>query len=392
MPASITPRRLSALALCLVFVGAFFSGPVASAQDAPGVTLDAGRTLVTFGHRIRLTGAVDPPTEGETVNIVDESARVLASATTDARGRYLVKLAPRRNVAVRAQWTAAFSDEVPLKVKPLLRAGLDHVRVFGTGRLHGSILPAHGDGQVGYEVKRAGRTVGHGRINLENGRWFSKRVAIKKPGTYRVTVRFDDTDHAPARSRTPARSTPTPNLGIGSKGPMVKVLEKRLRELHYHLDGVDKRYDYRTSDAVIAFNKVQGRTRVGSVDASTWMALGSPKIPHPVARKPNFHIEVDQTKQVVYMVKKGEAVGILHVSTGANGYTHDGVYHVYRKLAGTSGGGLYYPSYFDGLRALHGWSEVPTYNASHGCVRLPMWAAQWVFGKAKIGTEVRVYH
>jgi lipoprotein-anchoring transpeptidase ErfK/SrfK len=392
MSPSTIVRRLSALGVATILVGALLPAGPASAQDAPGVTLKAARTLISFGQKVRLSGAIEPAAEGETVNIVDEDATVLATTTTDAAGHYALRLAPRRNVKVRAQWTAAFSDEIPLRVKPLLRAGLDHVRVFGKGRLHGSLLPAHGDGEVTYTLKRAGKEVGHGRIPVKNGRWFSTRVAIKKPGTYRAVVHFDDADHSPARQSSPSRTTSLPSLGIGSKGTMVKVLEKRLKKLHYHLDGVDRRYDYRTSDAVIAFNKVQGRTRTGSVDASTWKALGSPKIPRPVARKPRFHIEVDQTKQVVYMVKKGKVNGILHVSTGANGYTHDGVYHVYRKLAGTSGGGLYYPSYFDGLRALHGWSEVPTYNASHGCVRLPMWAAQWVFGKAKIGTEVRVYH
>ena len=83
---------------------------------------------------------------------------------------------------------------------------------------------------------------------------------------------------------------------------------------------------------------------------------------------------------------------ILATSTGANGYTHDGRYHVFRKLAGTSGGGLYYPSYFDGRRAIHGWPDVPPYAASHGCSRIPMWAATWMYTQSEIGTEVLVYH
>lgn len=323
---------------------------------------------------------------------MDDAATVVATTTTDDAGHYSVRLAPRTNVRVRAQWAATVSEPVALRVKPILDVGLDHVRVFGTGRLHGKLVPAHGDDSVTYSVHRRGKTVGHGRLPLKDGRWFSKRVAIKNPGTYRVVVRFDDDDHAPASGRSPARTTRLPSLGIGSKGKMVEVLEKRLWALGYYLAGINRKYDARTSDAVIAFNKVQGRSRVGSVDASTWKALGNPIVPKPRAKKPAFHIEVDQTKQVLYIVKGGRVVKVLHVSTGANGYTHDGLYHVYRKLAGYSGGGLYYPSYFDGARALHGWPEVPTYNASHGCVRLPMWAATWVYGKADIGTEVLVYH
>jgi lipoprotein-anchoring transpeptidase ErfK/SrfK len=143
---------------------------------------------------------------------------------------------------------------------------------------------------------------------------------------------------------------------------------------------------------MIAFNKVQGRTRSGSVVADTWRALASPRRPRPRVRWPRNHIEINQTRQVVMFVRKGRVKWILHTSTGLNGATHDGVYRVHRKIAGYSGGRLYYPSYFDGLRAIHGWPEVPTYPASHGCARVPMWAATWAHGKAPMGMQVRVYH
>jgi lipoprotein-anchoring transpeptidase ErfK/SrfK len=83
---------------------------------------------------------------------------------------------------------------------------------------------------------------------------------------------------------------------------------------------------------------------------------------------------------------------VLHTSTGANGYTHDGLYRFFRQIDGYSGGRLYYPSYFDGRRAIHGWPEVPTYPASHGCARIPMWAAEWMNGRIRIGMRVAVYH
>ena len=62
------------------------------------------------------------------------------------------------------------------------------------------------------------------------------------------------------------------------------------------------------------------------------------------------------------------------------------------KLKAVLGVKLRYPSYRDGLRALHGWTDVPTYAASHGCVRIPYWNAIWVYGLADIGTRVAVYH
>ena len=279
------------------------AGAGAQETPTPGVTLKAAPKIMRFGTRTMLSGAVDPAASGETVNIVDEDAQVLVTATTDAQGRYAVRYAPRENVTVRAQWTAAFSNPVALRVMPLLKTKLGSVKIFDAGRVHGSLMPAHPGGRVRYAVTRGGKFAGRGTIGLKNGRWFSARIPVKKPGTYRVTVRFDDADHAAVGARTQARTTKLPNLGVGSRGPMVKVLEKRLRSLGYHINGVNKRYDYRTSDAMIAFNKVQGRTRTGSVDESTWYALASPKRPRPVSKKPNFHIEVDQTKQVLYMVK-----------------------------------------------------------------------------------------
>jgi len=155
---------------------------------------------------------------------------------------------------------------------------------------------------------------------------------------------------------------------------------------------VDRSYGEPTKDAMIAFNKIQHRARTGSVGASTWNALANPKRPRPRVKSPRSHIEIDQSRQVVMFVRKGKVKWILHSSTGLNGATHDGVYRVHRKIAGYSGGRLYYPSYFDGLRAIHGWPEVPTYPASHGCARIPMWAATWAHGKAPIGMQVRVYH
>jgi lipoprotein-anchoring transpeptidase ErfK/SrfK len=96
---------------------------------------------------------------------------------------------------------------------------------------------------------------------------------------------------------------------------------------------------------------------------------------------------------VLYTVQDGDITNILHISSGKPSTpTRDGSFHVTRKIAGYSPNHLYYPSYFDGYRALHGWTDVPTYAASHGCVRMPYWNAKFIFGLARIGTPVIVYH
>lgn len=384
------PMRMRGfLALTLLF--GTIAVPAHAQTPVPGVvTLEASEDRVSFRDPTILSGSIDPPNEGEQIDLVDEAGVVRASTTTDGQGRFRTTLRPPNNTTLTARWLAAISEPVDLRVVPKVTASLSKVRLFGSGLVGGSVRPVI-PGRVGIEIRRAGRTIAKTSAQMRDGR-FRASFPVNKTGAHRAVVSFDGEDHAPARRWSAPLSPRTPSLGEGSRGDFVRLLERRLLELRYHLDGIDASYDYRTRDAVIAFNKVQGRARLGSVDASTWRALASPKIPRPVSVKPKTHWEIDQTKQVVYLVKEGEIVRIIHTSTGAGSATRDGVFKVHRKLAGYSGNGLYYPSYWDGLRAFHGWSDVPTYNASHGCSRLPMWSARWVYDRAPIGIEVRIYH
>ena len=40
---------------------------------------------------------------------------------------------------------------------------------------------------------------------------------------------------------------------------------------------------------------------------------------------------------------------------------------------------------------MHGYSPVPPYPASHGCVREPMWVAQWMYDQSWVGETVYLY-
>ena len=376
----------------VVAVGTLGVGPSAAAQQAPRVTLSAKDKSITFGQPARLYGHIAPRTGGETVNIIDRTGRMVASTTTTRRGRYKVWVNPSRNVVLRAQWATAVSDPIRVRVRPILKVSLGSVRAFDRARVKGSIRPRLRGETVKVALRRNGNVIRRRKVRVRKDSSFSTRFGIPRPGSYAAAARFDGPDHAPARARSGSKATPTPSLSRGSTGIFVKLLERRLRSLGYYLPGADRTYDSKTYDAVIAFNKVQRRLRSGNVTASTWRALGSPRRPRARSRKGRFHIEIDQTRQVVFTVRRGRVANVLHTSTGAGGATHDGSYRVFRKVEGYSGGGLYYPSYFDGLRAIHGWQEVPTHPASHGCARVPMWAAKWIYRKADIGTRVLVYH
>jgi lipoprotein-anchoring transpeptidase ErfK/SrfK len=51
---------------------------------------------------------------------------------------------------------------------------------------------------------------------------------------------------------------------------------------------------------------------------------------------------------------------------------------------------LPWASYFVGGVAFHEYPDVPPAPASHGCVRVPRWDAEWLFRQLRTGTPVTV--
>lgn len=367
--------------------------PAAGAgEKVNGVTLKAAKTELKYGQWVRLSGRVKPATAGQLVTIVDRNEGVVAEVMTDDDGRYSALIQPRKNLKLRAQWLTATSEAVPIKVAFRLNVSLRDVDLFGKSLVKGSLKPAQPGESILVRLYRNGNLATKKQVRLNNGRSFKTRFEIRKPGSYRAKVAYNNPELRGSNDASVARATKLPSLSVGSKGAAVKRLEKRLRQLGYYIPSANKSYGVPTRDALIAFNKIQRTARVGHVTEATWRALASPKRPKPRVSSPSNHIEIDQTRQVVMFVRSGKVKWILHTSTGRNGYTHDGVYNVHRKIAGYSPGRLYYPSYFDGLRAIHGWPSVPTYPASHGCARVPMWSAQWAHKMAPMSMQVRVYH
>jgi N-acetylmuramoyl-L-alanine amidase len=356
------------------------------------VTLSASASKIVVGDTVTLSGTISPAAAGQTVEIHDEIDAIIATATTDAAGAFAVDLTPTGTAAYRSVWAGVASEPVTVAVRASVSVRLPPVRLFDQVEVNGRVRPAVvGEALVTLSV--GGEVVATRHARLGSGGGFSVAFTIEQPGRYRARATFSDADHLPGRAVSAPRTTPLPSLHEGSSGVFVELLEQRLVSLHYRLEGINRRYDFRTGDAVVAFRKVQGMSRVFTVDAAVWRALADPIVPRARSRDDGFHIEVNQTLQVLYTVQDGQITNILHISSGKPSTpTYDGTFHVNRKIAGYSPNHLYYPSYFDGNRALHGWTDVPTYPASHGCVRIPYWNAKFIYRLAKIGTPVIVYH
>jgi L,D-transpeptidase catalytic domain len=367
--------------------------PIPAAAQTSTLTLTASATRIEFGERVTLSGTSSVALAGTIVEIVDASGTVVASDAVNADGAFEATISPDSTESYRSRLGEATSEAVRVQVRAVLTARMSPVRLFDVVVVRGTVAPARPGERVRVILTRAGGTVARRTVSIRADGVYRATFPIDRAGTHRAVASFAAADLVRANARTEADTTPLPTLSAGDRGMFVGLLERRLVELHYRLAGAkDRAFDFRTGDAVVAFHKVQGMERVFVVREATWRRLADPRTPRPRRDRNGFHFEVDQTRQVLYTVEDGEITNILHVSTGAGGATRDGSFRVHRKLAGFSANHLYYPSYFDGLRALHGWTEVPTYAASHGCVRIPYWNARWVFALADYGTPVVIYH
>ncbi len=388
---SVRPQRVVALAFLITVT--LFAVP-AHAGGTTSVIITASASSVMFGEAVTLAVTVAPAAAGQSVSIVDASDDVVASGTTRADGTFATTVKPDTNLVVHASWLGVDSSTITVGLRPVMTLRASTIRLFDRMTVRGTFAPARPGSAVSVELQHRGSVVDTADPKLDAHGRFSTTFRVLEVGSYRVHALLDADDLLPGHAASsPSVTSIPPDLAIGTHGTYVATLERRLVELHYHLAGVDDVYDYRTADAVMAFRKVQRLPRTQDVNAAVWRALGTPKVFAPRSRGHGFHIEIDQTRQVLAAVQDGRVVAIIHVSTGKPSTpTRDGSFHIYSKLAGFSPKGLYYPSFFDGERAIHGWTDIPTYAASHGCVRIPYWVTKWMFGLDPIGTRVLIYH
>ena len=181
--------------------------------------------------------------------------------------------------------------------------------------------------------------------------------------------------------------------------------EQRLSDLGYWTGPIDGTLDPAFRHALIAFQKIEGRQRTGVLTKDDLEAIRTAKKPLP-RQTGDAHIEIDLDRQVLFMVDaSGSITHILPVCTGNeksyvdHGQTHrahtpKGKFTILRKLNGwrrSSLGLLYYPNYIHEGIAIHGSLAMAVYPASHGCIRIPMFASKELSEMTPVGTEVIVY-
>ena len=361
----------------------------AATVTAYGLTL-AGPNPARYGRAVGFRGAVVPAEKGLAVALAGPRGKV-ATAKTDAGGRYTVKARVRLPGEYVATSARAESPPLALRVVPklvteLAGSGVRSGRYFFTARL----VPANA-GVLAVSITR-------GQSVLVD-HTFTARVRIKldtqKLTSYRIRTEVRPKVGYAGTVRVLRAVVVLPHLAFGARGAAVAQLNGQLRRLHYAAPP-GANFDGRMLDAVYAFQKVHGLPRTGVVDARFWHALSNPRVPKPRFARPARHIEVNKGSQVLYVVQGSRIALIVPISTAgvAGAFTPVGRFAVYRKVGGFDPsplGTLYDPLYFTGGYAIHGNPSVPPYPASHGCVRVPMWVAPHLYRTVPYGETVYVY-
>jgi len=215
------------------------------------------------------------------------------------------------------------------------------------------------------------------------------------PTTTTTTIRPTTTTTIPKQPQPTPIKMPDPGhtLGIGASGPTVLAYEQRLASLHFDPGPVDGVYDQKTAYAVDGVEKIYGIQRDGQIGPQVRLALSVFQWPKPMmAHAEPDRIEISLDKQYIVLYEKNWVKLITTTSTGG-GYAFCGgdsgcqyavtppgrfaLQWYFNGWRTSKLGHLYKPYYFNGGIAIHGYTSVPNYPASHGCVRIPMHIADY---------------
>jgi hypothetical protein len=400
-------RRTALLGAAAAGLGALLPAPAAAAPATTAVKLAGPTGAVPPGGKASLTAtltAAGKPLAGKAVAFLAGSAPV-GQATTNSSGRARVTVTLSAPTAYTASYTPAGADapayapaqSAPLQLAPAprvtvgigshLRAGRRAVTIPGSRvRVRGRIEPAASGAQIEISVFRKSRRVQRKTVTVGAGGRYAVSVKASQRGVHRVRARQGDS------SDSARLYVVRPSAKGGSRGTAVRALQRRLKDLGY-LTPVSGRFDGTTARAVLAFRKVNGFARTTSAGRTVFRRLarggGGFKVRYPKAGK---HAEFDWSRQVLVLARGSRPAMILHTSSGTSATpTVFGKYSFYRREPGYNNKGMYYSVYFVGGYAIHGYSPVPTYPASHGCLRIPIPSAKRVYGWVSLGDPIYTY-
>jgi peptidoglycan hydrolase-like protein with peptidoglycan-binding domain len=265
--------------------------------------------------------------------------------------------------------------------------------------IRGIVIPYVSNQKVKLSFYRGGRKVEVQTVSvlaLGNGAGdFHVSYASASSGEVQVrAAHYATPEQAAFSGRSEKVHFVSPDLHEGDSGPSVRLLQSELNSMHFvvPLNGV---FDEATGRAVIAYRKMTGLERVPSTNLTVFKKLqegaGAFHVRYP---QDGRHVEGDLTRQVLAEIEPGGRIHALYTMSSGKPSTPTviGRFSVYEKTWGTNSEGMVDSNYFIRGYAIHGYAEVPTYAASHGCLRVPIPNAASIYAWVHQGTPVDVYN
>lgn len=244
----------------------------------------------------------------------------------------------------------------------------------------------------------------------------TKKIALKTTTTTTTSTSTTTTTAAPMLIQPAPGALPLLGAGVtlasGSTNPNLPAYEQRMVDIKLDPGTVDDKFDSSTNFAVQTLQKLKGLPVNGVLGDAEILALNTFQFnePHVFPGESN-RLEVNLDTQIGTVYQNYQVRLVTTVSTGnqasysyvskktgrsvsSKANTPTGKFEFFRRYKGwekSDLGRLYNPVYFKGGIAVHGYPSVPAKPASHGCVRIPMYIAEYFPGLVENGNTVYVY-
>ena len=396
------PLVVVLLLSCLVAVPAALASESPTPEPTPTPTPPASQTVtlgvapatVTYGQEVTVSGLVQPAAAQQPVRITIGGAPA-GSVLTDASGAYTFAFKPARSGELVAHLQdGTRSESMRVVVKPRVSVGYGKPVPFEDVTLTVKVVPSSYAGTVTALVTHGSDTVCTRKVAARDG--VAKfTLPLRALGSFSVKLSLAASNGIAERTARTTLKVQGSRLSTGSKGPQVHGMLVALARLKFRVPNTGSTFTSQVADAVVAFQKAYGLSRDYVFGAACWKKLESAEVIKAKFSEPSTHIEVDKGRQIAMVVKNGAPCGIIAISSGATGNTPSGTFHIFIKS-------LWAQSNYDSKLfrsmgfykdfAMHGYDPVPPYPASHGCVREPMWVAQWMYDQSWVGETVYLYN
>jgi hypothetical protein len=301
--------------------------------------------------------------------------------------------------AHKSRSTTAKSGSMKLYLQGVYFVGHQAVTVPGRPmEVHGAVWPLVRGQKVTLQASIGHQVIGHYNAWIrpsKNGRYgvFTRTFKTGLTGGVTVTAVHARDKAMQGFGAERHYSVLSENVGFGSTGPMVQLIQQRLAFLHFYIPQTGV-YDQGTGLALDAYHRLLGWGVYQTVNQSTIQYLlngwGQFKVRYPSQGQ---HAEGDLSDQLLALIEGSKVIAIYPISSGKPSTpTVLGEFHVYQKTPGYLPDGMYYSNFFTGGYAIHGYNPAPDYPASHGCMRVPIVDATSIYNWLQIGNGVDSYY